>query len=185
MNLKDKVREALLKQTERKYDYGCVMVGLNLKKEEWDVIQKTIDEKDIYFGTEDDKGYGREMDPHVTILYGIHEDVPDEDVEKLIKKIGTPDIQLQKVSSFKNENFEVLKFDIESKDLDKLNKMFKKLPHTSTYPDYHPHATICYLKKGNAEKYVQKLKDIEPLNVTPSEILYSKPDGSKKKYEIK
>jgi len=80
MELKKKVREALLKQTERKYDYGCVMIYTEVDPEEWKAIQKTVNEDDVYFGDEDASGFGREMEPHITILYGIHSDVPDEDV---------------------------------------------------------------------------------------------------------
>jgi hypothetical protein len=53
-----------------------------------------------------------------------------------------------------------------------------KLPHTTDYPDYHPHSTIAYLKKGKGEKYTDKLKGAEYI-VNPSKIVYSKPDGNK------
>lgn len=184
MNLKKKLREAILEKTKRKYDYGCVMVNLNLDTKQWNKIQEMVDEDDIYFGENGDGGFGRELDPHVTVLYGIHDDVPDEDIEKLIKKIDKPDAKLTKVSAFKNKLFEVLKFDVESKDLHGLNKMFKKLPYTTEYPEYHPHATICYLKIGTVDKYVKMMDDLEPLETTTDKVIYSKPDGSKKNYDL-
>lgn len=185
MNIKKALREALTKKPKRQYDYGCVMINLNLDTKEWNNIQEMIDDKDIYNGEEGEEGgFGRELDPHVTVLFGVHADVPDEDVETLIDKVTTPEIEMQKISSFTNKLFDVLKFDIESEDLNKLNEMFKTLPYTSDYPDYHPHATICYLKKGKAEKYVKKMADIDPLNVKPSELTYSKPNGKKKNYDI-
>lgn len=185
MNYKNLIKEAL-KKRETVYEYGCVMVNLDVNPKEWDKLQKMVDEEDIYFSDVDPTGFGRELDPHVTILFGIHEDVPDADVETLIDKINNPQIELQKISSFSNENkpFDVLKFDIESDDLNELNKLFKTLPHTSDFPDYHPHATICYLKKGMAEKYVKKMADIEAIEVSPSEVTYSKPNGEKKNYDI-
>lgn len=182
MNLKDKIREALLKEQPRKYDYGCVMIYLRVKEEDWKKLQEMVDEKDIYFG-EDGEGFGREMHPHATILYGIHADVPDADVEKKISQINDPEIQLKDVSSFNNEKFDVLKFDINSKDLVALNKSFKELPHTSEYPDYHAHATICYLKPGLAKKYIPKFSDVD-LKVDTEKIVYSKPDGVKKDYPL-
>jgi len=184
MNLKNKIREALLEKQKREYEYGCVMVDLSVDKKEWDNIQKMVDEDDIYFGTEEDQGYGRELEPHVTALYGIHDDVLDEDVEKIIAKFTKPEIKLKKISAFKNEKFDVLKFDVESLDMHEMNDMLKKLPYTTNYPDYHPHATICYLKNGTADKYVKKLSDIEPIIATPDIVVYSKPDGSKKKYNL-
>lgn len=185
MNLKKTLREALLKKQKRVYEYGCVMVGLNTDTNKWNEIQNMIDEDDIYFGNGEDGGYGRELDPHVTILFGIHADVKDDKVEGLIDEITTPNLILKKISSFENELFDVLKFDVESEDLHQLNEKLKTLPHTTSYPNYHPHATICYLKKGKAKKYVKELSDVKPIEVAPSEILYSKPDGTKKKYKIK
>lgn len=184
MNLKKIIREVLLKKQKRSYDYGCVMVYLNLDKKEWDDIQKMVDEDDIYFGTEEDTGYGRELDPHVTALYGIHDDVPDEDVEDVIDTFEKPEVELKSISAFKNDKFDVLKFDVKSKDMHKMNDKLKSLPYTTNYPDYHPHATICYLKSGTADKYIKKLSDIEPIIVSPDKIVYSKPDGSKKNYKI-
>lgn len=187
MNIKNKIREALLKKPKRVYEYGCVMVNLDLDGSEWGDIQNMIDEDDIYLGDKEsgtDGGFGRELDPHVTILFGVHGDVPDEDVEALINKCTKPELELQNISTFENELFDVLKFDVDSQDLHKLNGLFKKLPHTTSYPNYHPHATICYLKKGMGDKYKNKLKNINPLTVIPDKLLYSKPDGTKKSYHL-
>ena len=187
MNIKKKLREALQNKAKpkREYEYGCVMVGLELDEKEWDKIQDMIDDEDIYHGEEDNKGgFARELDPHVTILFGVHKDVPDEEVESIIDGVSKPKLKLQKISTFENELFDVLKFDVESDDLHKLNEKFKKLPHTSSFPNYHPHATICYLKKGLAPKYVKKMADIDPMEVVPEKILYSKPDGTKKEYDL-
>lgn len=185
MDLKKKLREALLKKPKRQYEYGCVMVGLDLDSKEWNAVQEMIEDDDIYNGEGETEGsFGRELDPHVTILFGVHKEVPDEDVESMIDDIEKPELTLQKVSTFENKLFDVLKFDVESEDLHELNKKFKTLPHTTDYPDYHPHATICYLKKGKADKYKKKMKGVEPIVVTPDKILYSKPDGTKKNYDI-
>lgn len=48
MNLKKTLREALLKRQNRKYDYGCVMIGLDTSTEKWNEIQNMVDEDDIY-----------------------------------------------------------------------------------------------------------------------------------------
>lgn len=192
MDIRKQLKQLLLeKSKEQKFKYGCVMVYLEVSEKKWKSIQNVIADEDLYTGEGGDegRGYGKEQDPHVTILYGIHADVPDEDVEELIDGIETPSIDLQKVSTFDNELFDVLKFDIESPDLIALNKKFKELPHTSDYPDYHAHATIAYLKKGTAKKYVDKLNTRPPLSIKPEKIVYSKPTDSagksKKTYKIK
>jgi 2'-5' RNA ligase len=184
MEYKKIIKEALLKQTKRTYEYGCVMVYVDVDKNEWKELQNIVDEDDIYFGEDESEGFGREMEPHITILFGIHADVPDEDVEALIKTITKPKIKLYGVSSFKNKVFDVLKIDVKSKALHVLNTLFKTLPHTSSFPVYHPHATIAYLKKDKVDEYVNKMKNIKSINAIPSKIVYSKPDGSKKEYKL-
>ena len=186
-----KIFNEAFKKPERKYDYGCVMVGLDMENNEdkWNNIQKLIDEEDIYIGDKTDNGgFGRELDPHITILFGIHSDVPDEDVEKLIKDIKKPDVLLSGASSFKNKLFDVLKFDVKGDDLPMLNKKFTTLPHTTDYPNYHPHCTAAYIKSGKVDKYVEILNDYIKKNgfieFKANEIVYSKPDGSKKKYSL-
>lgn len=185
MNIKAKLREALLGEGENKRKkFGCVMTYLKTDKKNWGKIQEAIEDEDLYLPKGEEDFYGREMKPHVTILFGLHSDIPDEDVEKEIDKIKTPELKLGKVSSFTNEKFDVLKYDIESKDLHELNKKFSEFPHTTDYPDYHPHCTIAYVNKGMAEKYIKKLNELDSIEITPEKIVYSKADGEKKNYSL-
>lgn len=173
--------EAEDKTKKKKYDYGCVMLGFDIPKDKWNKVQDLIDDNDIT--TED--GLGREMDPHVTVLYGIHSDVSDEDVEELIDELTSPDIRFNHLSIFENENFDVVKFTIRNRSLEKMNKMFRELPHTNNYPKYEPHATVAYVKKGSGSKYSQTLKDDLDFKLKPTKIIYSKADGTKKYYDFK
>ena len=95
---------------------------------------------------------GRELHPHITIKYGLHSHCP-----KQVMALELPEsitITLGKTSIFENDTGDVLKVDIISDDLHKLNALIaKKLKVTDTYPDYIPHATIAYLKPGNGKKY--------------------------------
>lgn len=168
------------------FSYGCVMLYYDINKSDWDNIQDIIDDDDVYT-EEGDRTYGREDEPHVTILYGIHEDVPDEDVEKLIDGIKETKVTLKTISIFENDKYDVVKFDIvgDSKDkLSDMNKKFAKLPHTNDFPDYHPHSTIAHVKKGKGEKYTQVLPDEDSIDIICDKIVYSKPDGSKKEYPL-
>lgn len=88
------------------------------------------------------------------------------------------------VSSFNNPKFEVLKFDVESEDLHKLNKKFTKFPFTSDYPEYHPHCTIAYVKKDKAKKYIDKLNDFADIKFKSVKVVYSKANGEKKNYKL-
>ncbi len=187
MNIKKLVRKALLTEAEKKdhkHEYGCLMVFLDVNKESWKELQDMIDEDDLYT-EEGDTSYGREDEPHVTILYGLHDDIKDEEIEEDINDIKEPKIAFKSISSFDNPKYDVLKFDVDSKDLTKLNKVFKEYPFTSNFPDYHPHCTIAYLKPGKAAKYIKKAKDLVGMDMEPSKIVYSKADGSKKDYKMK
>lgn len=188
MDIKKLLRKALFegKHKNHKNEFGCVMVNLELDTTKWKNLLGLIDDKDLYI-PENDKSFGKEKSPHITILFGLHADVSDEEIEKEVDKIKAPEFKLNKISIFKNDLFEVIKFDVESEDLVKLNKRFSKFPHTKTF-DYHPHCTIAYLKPDKASKYLEKLNtyldESNNLNAKSSEFLYSKVDGSEKKYSF-
>lgn len=188
MNIKKMLRKALLTEAEKKdhkHEYGCLMVFLDVDKKSWKELQDMIDDEDLYT-EEGDSSYGREDEPHVTILYGLHADIKDKDIEEDINEIKEPKIAFKSISSFDNPKYDVLKFDVESKDLHQLNKVFKEYPFTSNFPDYHPHATTCYLKPGKAKKYIKLINDYikenGELEITPNKIVYSKADSTKKEY---
>lgn len=102
-----------------------------------------------------------------------------------IKTLKKPKIKIDKVSSFENPEFEVLKYDLTSDDLQEANKVFTKFPHTTDFPNYHPHTTIAYVKKGKAKKYIKKLNEITPLKFVTEKFVYSKANGEKKYHIIK
>ena len=79
----------------------------------------------------------------------------------------------------------MVKFTIRNASLEKMNKMFKELPHTSNFPKYEPHVTLAYTKVGKGSQYSQTLKDDLDFKLRPTSILYSKPDGTKKNYKFK
>lgn len=187
MNIKKEVRKRLLNEGSTGHEYGCVMLFIPIKKEWWDNLTNEIKEEDVY-NPEGERDYGISpyKEAHVTILYGLHSDIPDEDIEALIEDMTAPEITLKKISMFDNKDkgFDVVKFDVEGKDLFKMNEAFTELPHTTDYPDYHPHATIAYVKAGTGKDYTRTLSKEDSLVVKPNKVVYSKADGSKKEYTI-
>lgn len=166
------------KEEKKTYEYGCSMLYFDFPQ--MAVIHDNIDEQDI-FEDEEDPSFGLEKEPHVTLLYGLHcDECDDDDVIKRSKFESKNPLVLKNISVFKNEKFDVLKFDVDHEDLHKINKSLAELPHTNSYPDYHPHATIAYLKPGTSEKYLQAYEG-RSFDVHPKHIVYSKPDGSKLK----
>ena len=99
-------------------------------------------------------GDGFEEDKHVTIKYGLHI-IDFTEVRELFKNIKPIKMVLGKMTLFtSSDDFDVVKIDIISKDLHKLNKAVSKdFEVTDTYPEYIPHATVAYIKKGAGDRF--------------------------------
>jgi 2'-5' RNA ligase len=162
------------------HKYGCAMVYFNFP--EINEIHKQISDEDIYTENDSERGFGLETESHITLLYGLHEGIDEDEVIKICKSENISELILHNVSTFENEKYDVLKFDVRYPTksgafLHKINSKLQELPHTNGFPDYHPHSTIAYLKCGSGKKYVEKFKDLE-INVNPLKIVYSKPDNT-------
>ena len=177
----------ILEAEKPKYSYGCVMLYFHFP--EIGKMQKDIDKEDVYNGEDGDpRTYGLEKEHHTTLLYGLHDDVMLDQVKSVLDKYTYSPLKLCNVSIFDNPKYDVLKFDVGYSEkggayLSKINKELSELPHTTEYPDYHPHSTIGYLKKGTGQKYVSMFKGKEYV-ITPDYAVYSVPDGNKHKIKI-
>ena len=170
----------LLKEIESgPYEYGCVMLYFDFDETQ---LTNTIDDGDLY---NDESGrYGKETEPHVTLLYGLHSNVTPQIIQQILDNIHFDDIHLTNPSLFKNDDYDVLKFDANGNGLLDANRVFMKLPNSNEYPKYHPHMTIAYLKKGMGDKYITKFREFDYV-VTPLFAIYSVPSGKKFKLKIK
>lgn len=104
---------------------------------------------------------GREDNPHITVKFGLHTNDPD-DVRTAIGGEAPVAIQFGKASFFSATEYDVVKIEIESKALHRLNaKISDALQCTDTHPEYKPHCTIAYVKPGLGEHYAAKLNDMQ------------------------
>lgn len=160
---------------ENKHEYSCVLANLkSIKNSILDWSKKFVKDSMLYVG---EKNTGRETKTHVTVLYGLHTCNFDE-VKSIIEKFKPFEITFKTITKFESEKYDVLKIDIESKDLIKMNQALKKLPYTSNHPKYHAHCTIAYVKKGSCDHLINS----EPFvgeSVTIKEITFSSSDGQK------
>jgi 2'-5' RNA ligase len=165
---------------KKSYDLGCVLFLLEI--ENWgDVIDK-IEDDDLY---KPNPTYGKEEKPHITIFWGLHEDIDHDKILEIIEskkgiefelEFGIPDF-------FENPDFDVIKFPvIGNRELNKFNREISKFPNSNEFPDYKPHITIAYLKRGNIEKY----KNIDFPKIKPKivGVEYSKSGGDSKILKI-
>lgn len=161
------------------YSYGCVMVEVPVKN--WKEITQFIETDDLY-EEKDDSTYGIQNNPHLTLLYGLHENVTDEQVKSVFDNFNEQiNIEIEGIDIFENEKFDVVKFNV--KKTNTLQNIFDKLsefPNSNEYPDYKPHITIAYVKSGTGKKYVNPNYKYKVEDAT--EITYSKPNDDKFKF---
>lgn len=119
----------------------------------WDDVLSKIQRHDVYAG--EDGTYGLENNPHVTVLYGLLPKVHPDLVCRICESVeDSIEVSIEGVSAFTGQdNYDVLKVDVESRTLRKLNKVLRNLPNENEFKEYDPHMTIAYLKSGCAEKY--------------------------------
>ena len=157
---------------QKRDKFGCVM--MDSKIDNWKEYHMAgIDEEDVYKKPYDDS-YGIEDNPHVTVMYGMHEDEMDEEVfAEVIKKNMKPiTLRVDEVDVFENDEYDVVKYNLPVTDeLKGYRDLFSKFPNTQTYDEYHPHMTLAYVKPGMGKKYKRKLR--EPFDVTFTKGVYS------------
>jgi len=133
---------------EEKKKYSCVMAVFADPKPFVTWARKHIPEKDIF------PAEGFDEETHVTALYGLHTNEYKE-VEDHIRGFKPFEITLGDVTKFDTHpEYDVIKIEVESKELRRLNKLLKELPYTSKYDTYIPHCTLAYVYKGKCNSLV-------------------------------
>jgi len=171
----------LLEQKKEEPVYGCVMMEPSKIKGWKENHLDGIEEDDVYIKPSDDS-YGLEEQPHITVLYGIHEDEIDPSVivDMMEQKMKPIKVQITEIDIFENPEYDVVKYNVPvTPELQAYRDMFiESFPNTQTFPDYHPHMTIAYVKPGTGKKYKKILN--EPFDVRFVKGVYSyHKDGQK------
>lgn len=148
---------------------------------EW--CQSNISDSSLYEDPEDST-FGREYEPHVTVLYGLHANKPDE-IKNLLNKTKSFPITLGKISLFTtSDKFDVIKIEVKGEKLHELNKLISKLPHTNKFPEYKPHITLAYIKKGKCKNLINN-QHFEGKTIKCDNIAFSDKDRKKTTIQLK
>lgn len=134
------------------YKLSSVQVNLpkHLAKEIIEWGHEHVPDKDVY----EHPGCGREDEIHVTVFYGIKGDCAST-VRSVCNDFKPFTVELGQVSLFATKpEFDVLKIEAISHDLHQMHQAIqKKVSYVETFPEYKPHITIAYLKKGRGWKH--------------------------------
>jgi 2'-5' RNA ligase len=139
----------LLSADEPKEEFACLMLDYpeDFAKEVRKWTEANVPDEAL---AED----GREAHIHTTVAYGIALDQDPEVIKEVVKgSVFNPKVRLGKIEKFDtNPDYDALKVGVESPDLHKLHAALEAmgLPG-NTYPDYKPHMTLAYVKKGSCD----------------------------------
>lgn len=170
-----------------KYNYSCLM--FNLPSFLGDLViswaKKNIPKKSLYNDPDDKSSSGLEDQIHLTIKYGILDKYKVSDIKKVLSGVEQFPLTLGKISKFeKKDKYDVLKMEVESKELMKLNKLVSsELDCHDSYPTYHPHITIGYVIPGSCDVFLGKTI-FDDLTIMVKDTCFSAA-GDKKKTTIK
>lgn len=183
-NIFDSFTDFLNESKKEEQHFGCIMLYSNDFKDYKKLGETFIEPEDIY--DDENNEYGIEKKCHVTILYGIHNDMINkktlyDDMQKM-KPISC---LITEIDFFECDDYDVIKMNIPvSKQLLNYRKLFEdNYENTQTFKSYRPHATICYVKKGTGKKYKMKLE--QPIELIFNEAVYSDHTYKKKYFKLK
>lgn len=164
------------------FNYGCLMVTLDVPG--WDALIGRIPDELLYRA--DSAKYGRESYAHCTILFGFHHypGLGEELLHKLpldLAALSRPNAVLATgCDVFPNPACDVLKLNVRSPELDRLNKWCKgRYAYTSNYPDYLPHVTLAYLQSGQGAAF--RTPNNLALPIRFKSLVYSGPEPERAK----
>ena len=180
----------IVKQAQIGSAYDFSSTQFNLPKElsekiiRWAIEE--IPENEIVYDEKDPSTKGIQLESHITLKYGLLTD-DFKEIEKALKGEKAPKIKFGKTSFFEPEgkDYDVVIIEVESDDLNKLNKKIcDNVKHENPQGDeYHPHATIAYVKRGLGKKYAGK-DILDGEEITLNELIFSPKIGEKSTLEL-
>lgn len=143
-----------------KNDYGCLMALINSAKAKQliDMSKKLIPDKNLYID-KNDSTYGRETEPHCTILFGFTSNLTEEQLKQIVKGIKPFNINASGISLFKGNGkkpYDVVKMDVNvNRELNIMRKRCELFPYHTDFPTFRPHITIAYVKPNSFNHVIE------------------------------
>jgi len=123
---------------------------------------------------------GREPETHITVVYGLDTYLSPAALGTFTNQEAPIEVTLGVVSMFEQNDYDVLKINVESAGLHRLyEKIINQIGAPgATFPHYSPHVTIAYLKKGMGKKYDGDTR-FRGTKITFNELSFSNQHGQK------
>lgn len=164
--------------TENRHsEYGCLMAMVEPTRGPHIIkFGRTVIPQQILYTDPNDPSYGYDDEPHCTVKYGFTPDLTRPQLASVLQGIKPFFITLKGLTQFQNEMYDVVKFDVEKNDiLTELRNRCDCHKNEDKYPDYKPHMTVAYVKKG----MFPHIKEGMNLKVPITRFKYSGQDGKK------
>ena len=144
--LSNKIKEETYDNHSTQFDLSDVM---SEKDFSFIRLQMNISNELLYIK---DSSFGKESDPHITILYGLTKECDYFKLRAFCKDFGTIQIKIGDISKFESDEYDVIKLSVESKELHDLHNYIKtNFDNVFSFPDYTPHITLAYVQKGSCD----------------------------------
>ena len=107
---------------------------------------------------------GKEYTPHITIRYGINLKNFDKFPKVMFSLAHSQHFEIEGMSKFDtHDDYDVLL--LKPRETPKMFHVWRDFINSSldvaeeTYPEYKPHITLAYMKKGYAQKFIEEYED--------------------------
>ena len=118
----------------------------------WGDVLEKIHREDLFRSEEEYTG-GLELQPHVTVLWGLEPTVHDDLLIRILESVQDLEVTFGEVNAFHQDEYDVLKYEVESEVLSELHDVLLHFPNSYEFDDFNPHMTIAYLKEGFSDRY--------------------------------
>lgn len=184
----DKVAKQAKTKKIKQGEYSCVMASIphGIAQEIVEFGVREIPDEDLY--TDEDGNLGRELQAHVTIMYGLLTD-DAKSVRRSFNHTKPFKAKLGKVRHFQppERDFDVVTVEVVSDDLTAANKMIEdKFDCADDLPssgEYKPHVTIAYVKRNAAKKHIGS-DEFDGIEIELDTLVFSPRVGNKTHFSI-
>ncbi|MGB0969825.1 MAG: phage portal protein [Mycobacterium sp.] len=139
--------KALAKRIRERHDASCAMLMVT-----GDASDQAFHFNNYDLNPADIAAEGVEVEPHVTIKYGLTTD-QFEDVAPVLRAAQPIRVRFGKTAIFEAEEHDVVYVAVESEQLGTLHDQLGELPNTDEHTDYTPHMTLAYVESGKGQQY--------------------------------